>query len=92
MDEEKALQTIQRGHLAARVHAEVEDILDAEERRVIQGVMVKLNAGETLDPQFAVQQWLALHSSRSFRRTLLQRERQVASAGKRMANNLTNTR
>lgn len=89
MDEDAAVRAIQRGQLAGRVREEVEGILDAEEKRIINQVMVQLNAGETLDPQFAVQQWLALHSSRSFRRTLQQRERQVGSAGKRMANNLT---
>lgn len=89
MDEEKAVRSLKQGQLAGRVREEVEDIVDAAEKRIINQVMARLNAGETIDPQFAVQQWLALHASRSFRRTLQQRERQVASAGKRMANNLT---
>lgn len=89
MKEEDAVRTIRQGQLAGRIRQEVEDILDAEERRIINQVMAKLNKGEALDPQFAVQQWLALHSSRSFRRTLEQRERQVASAGRRVADSLT---
>jgi len=87
--EEVAVRAIRQGQLAARLREETEDILDREEKRIINQVMAKLNAGETLDPQFAIQQWLALHSARAFRRTLEQRERQVASAGKRMSQSLT---
>lgn len=88
-NEDQAVRAVRQGQLAARLREEVEDILDREETRIVNQVMVKLNAGETLDPQFAVQQWLALHSSRAFRRTLAQRERQVASAGRKLADSLT---
>lgn len=88
-NEDAAVRTIRQGQLAGRIREETSDILDKEERRITNSVMTKLNGGETLDPQFAVQQWLALHSVRAFRRTLEQRERQVASAGQRMSSSLT---
>lgn len=88
-NEDEAVRTIRQGQLAGRLREELEDILDKEENRVINSVMSKLNSGMEVSPQFAVQQWLALHSVRTFRRTLEQRERQVASAGARMARDLT---
>ena len=90
MNGEDAVSKIQRGHLAKRMQEELEDTLAKEEERIILAVMTRLNKAETLDPQFATQQWLALHSIHTLRRILKQRERQVASAGKRMANALTN--
>jgi len=83
------MRMIRQGQLAGRLLEETGDVLDKEERRIINLVMAQLNAGETLDPQFAIQQWLALHSVRAFRRTLEQRERQVATAGRKIANSLT---
>lgn len=76
-----ANQRYRQGQLAKRIQDETGGILDAQEHKIIQQVMAKLNSGETLDPQFAIQQWLELYSVQRFRRVLSQRERQSTRAG-----------
>lgn len=79
--DDKAGVDLRRGQLAARMLEETQDILDTQERKIINQVMMKLNGGEALEPQFAIQQWLELYSVQRFRRVLQQRERGVASSG-----------
>lgn len=88
-DEDYAIHRVRQGQLAARLREETEDVLDRQERQISNAVMSKLSAGETLDPQFAVQQWLALHAIHRFRRALLQRERQVETSARQAGKNLT---
>lgn len=73
-----------RGQMASRVKQELDEVLDQQEKKAIAQVMTRLNSGEVLDPQFAIQQWLELYSVHRFRRVLSQREREGVSAGSKV--------
>lgn len=65
-----------RNTLGAHAEALIADVLDKREQAIINSVWGKVRSGETLDPQFAIQQWLALAEARTLRATLLSRSRQ----------------
>lgn len=89
METDKALYQYQQGRLARRLREETDDLLSKQEELAINSVMQKLNSGEPLDPQFAVQQWLALHAVRKFARALRQKEKGAASAAGKLGGDLT---
>lgn len=78
------MRKYRQGQLAKRMQEEAGELLQSQEDQIVDQVMRHLNAGETLDPQFAIQQWLALYSVRRFRRTLTHREQEAVSSGKRL--------
>lgn len=88
-NEETVLRQYRQGQMAKRIREETDDVLNHQEKLVVDAVMKELSSGNTLDPQFAVQQWLALFSIRRFRRALEQKERQARSAAGKMGENLT---
>lgn len=88
--EDKLYREMQRGHMATRIRTETDDILDRQEEQIIQSIMGVLGRNETLDPQFAVQQWLALHSIHRFRRQLSKNQQRAAAAAEKiLPTNLT---
>lgn len=80
MDGNRAMERYRRGQLAERIRAETDELLGNQEDQAINAVMARLRAGETLDPQFAIQQWLAIYSVRMFKNTIEKMEREKHSA------------
>lgn len=80
MDSNVAMERYRRGQLAERIKQEVDGLLGKQEEVAINAVMSRLRAGETLDPQFAIQQWLAIYSVRMFKNTIEKMEREKYSA------------
>ncbi|HEX5419254.1 MAG TPA: hypothetical protein VFY39_04575 [Gammaproteobacteria bacterium] len=64
-----------RNQLGEHAEALIADVLDKREKAVVNAVLARLNSGEALDPQFAVQQWLALAEQRRLRTALINRSR-----------------
>jgi hypothetical protein len=87
--DDDAILQLKHGQLAARLRSETEEVLNRQEEQVIASVMAKLTAGETLEPQYAVQQWLALHAIHRFRRALLKKEQRGLAASSQLRGNLT---
>lgn len=61
-----------RPQLGEHAEALIADVLDRREQTIINGVIAKLASG-TLDPQLAVQSWMAVAEMRSLRRSLINR-------------------
>lgn len=73
-----------RGRAAAAALEMVEDTLRSRAAAIQKAVFAKLTAGETLDPQHAVQQWVALYEVEMLARTLGRDQRQGKMAGERL--------
>ncbi len=65
--------------LGAHTEALIADVLDKREEGIINSVWSILQSGKTLDPQFAIQQWIALAEARTLRRRLVARTTQENS-------------
>jgi hypothetical protein len=61
-----------RPQLGAHAEALIADVLDKREEAIILGVITKLSSGP-LDPQLALQAWIAIAEARSVRRQLIKR-------------------
>ena len=69
---------VPRNTLGGHTEALIADVLDAREQSVIKATLVKLGSG-TLDPTYAVQQWIVIAEGRKLRSSLLKRS-QVEAA------------
>ena len=88
MDEALA-KVVTSGEIAAAGPA-LNAVLDRLERAVTMRVFQRLNSGETLDPQFAVQAWMELHSYHRTRSSLTKVEVVGQSAGETISEQMNN--
>jgi len=65
-----------RNLLGAHAEALIADVLDKCEEAIINGVWAQVRSGKVLEPQFAIQQWIALAEARTLRATLINRAKQ----------------
>lgn len=65
-----------RNLLGAHTEALIADVLDTREEGIIKVMTAKLQSGEVLEPQFAIQQWIAIAEARMLRTRLVQRTNQ----------------
>lgn len=82
-------QMISGGEIAAArpvLNATLDKLSAAVQRRVFQ----KLNSGETLDPQFAVQCWMELFAYTRTRNSLTKVEHTGQSAGETLQEHMNN--
>jgi len=87
---DKALtKTVTSGEIAAATPA-FHEMIDRLERAVIRRVFQRLNGGETLDPQFAVQAWMELFAHHRVRSSLTQTERVGQSASETISEQMNN--
>lgn len=66
---------VPRNTLGEHAEALLSDVLDKREQAIINSVWSLVRSGKTLDPQFALQQWLALSELRTLRSTLVNRSK-----------------
>lgn len=87
---ERALVKVVIGGEIAAATPAFNEMIDRLERAVIRRVFQRLNSGETLDPQFAVQAWMELFAHHRVRSSLTQTERVGQSAGETIGEHMDN--
>lgn len=86
---EENIRRLNAGKLSSRLLEVLESEFAEREEGIINSVVSKLNTGETIDPQFALQKWLELYAMRKLKRSLRQKERSGASAAVKLKTDLT---
>ena len=83
------VQVITGGELAAAAPA-MNAVLDRANAAVQRRVFQRLNGGETLDPQFAVQAWMELYAYAKTRSGLTKGQVSGQSAGETLSEQMNN--
>ncbi len=87
--DEALVKVVTSGEIVAATPA-LNEMIDRLERAVIRRVFQRLNSGETLDPQFAVQAWMELFAHHRVRSSLTKAERVGQSAGETISEQMNN--
>lgn len=87
-DAEHDLVRYNKGQSAGAVLSHLGPTLDQHEAEIDRRVYAKLQAGDTLDPQAAVQFWMEKFSIHKLRKTLQTQENRGIKAGKRLGDTM----
>ena len=83
------LSALSIGQTAMTARALIEEILAGAESRIDAKIFRTLRAGETLDPQLAIQSWIEKSAINDLRRALSTKERKGQHASKALEPDLT---
>ncbi len=87
--DEALVKVVTSGEIEAARPA-LEEIIGRLERAVTMRVFQRLNSGEPLDPQFAVQAWMELFAHARVRNGLTKTQRVGQSAGETISEQMNN--